>query len=159
MASDFATLDEVLRTSFPVESTRVVAVREHGNAAVALFDTRPSAEPYLYEVSYYRKNGRWTEGSSSNGMGWNRYSYDADLGVETLWGQAPPDADLVRAEREGRLLEEPVASGFYLLVWWDVPDRAAELKAFRVKGEWVRARTVWEEFLAQREAWLRARGS
>jgi len=44
---EFTTLDEAVRASFPVESTRVVAIREHRNAAVALFDTRPSAGPYL----------------------------------------------------------------------------------------------------------------
>ena len=155
MIPEFATLDEVVRASFPVDSTRIVAIREHGSAAVALFDTRPSAEPYLYEVHYQRGNGRWSEGSSSNGCGWHLLDPNAELGVVTAWGEAPSGADRVRAELEGRVLEEAVVAGIYLLVWWDVPCSAARVTAFRVQSEWVRAPTLAEQFEAQREAWLR----
>jgi hypothetical protein len=41
MVPTFDTLDEAVRATFPVQSTRIVAVSEHGDAAVALFDTRP----------------------------------------------------------------------------------------------------------------------
>jgi hypothetical protein len=64
---EFATLDEAVRASFPQDSCRIVAVHEHGDAAVALFDTRPSAQPYLYEVHYQRQNGRWSEGHFTPG--------------------------------------------------------------------------------------------
>src|SRR5215475_2441331 len=99
---EFATLTEAVSSSFPVEFTRVIAVREHGDFGVALFDTRPSAaDPYLYEVHYQRVNGRWSEGSSSNGCGWHRYAYESDLGVGTDWGCAPRDADRARGEING----------------------------------------------------------
>jgi hypothetical protein len=159
MDPGFNTLDEAVRATFPVQSTRIVAVSEHGDAAVALFDTRPGAEPYLYEVHYYRANSRWSEGSSSNGSGWHGLSPESDLGVETSWGDAPPDADMVRAERDGRVFEAPAALGAYFLVWWEVLDARADVKAFRVKGEWVRAPATWQEMLAQQDAWRRARGS
>jgi hypothetical protein len=81
--AEFATLAEALRASFPPDSCRLLAVREHGDVAVALFDTRPSAEPYLYEVYYYRTNGRWSEGSSGNGPGWHRLDSNSDIGVAT----------------------------------------------------------------------------
>ena len=159
MIPEFATLGEAVRTSFPLDSCRIVAVHEHGDAAVALFDTRPSAEPYLYEVHYQRENGRWSEGSSSNGAGWQRLKPDSDLGVVTTWGEAPAGADQVRAELEGHVLEEAVVSGLYFLVWWDVPAADPQVSAFRVNGEWVRAPTMWELFQAQRATWLRSRGS
>lgn len=159
MPPDFVTLQDAVRSSFPVQSTRVVAVREQGDAAVALFDTRPGAQPYLYEVHFDRKSGGWVEGSSSNGPGWHRFALADPLGVETLWGEAPRGADLVRAERTGVVVEEPVADGIYLLVWWNVTERLAEVKAFRVNGAWVRPSTFWEEALTQWKAWLRGRGS
>ena len=61
----------------------------------------------------------------------------------------------VRRER----IEDTVANGVYLLVWWDVPVSDARVTAFRIGSEWVRAPTMREQFLAQRAEWLRARGS
>jgi hypothetical protein len=152
-------LDEAVRASFPVESTRIIAVREHGDGAVALFDTRPSAEPYLYEVHYQRQAGRWSEGSSSNGGGWHRLDPDSALGVATVWGEAPAGADRARGELDGDVLEEDVVNGSYLLAWWDVPSSDAAVTAFRVHGEWIRAPTMSEQLQAQRTAWLRTRDS
>ena len=159
MIPEFATLDEAVGASFPAQSTRIIAVREHGDAAVALFDTRPSAEAYLYEVHYQRQSGRWSEGSSSNGAGWHRLDPDSDLGVETVWGEAPAGADRVRGEFDGQVLEEDVVNGAYLLAWWDVPSSDATVTAFRVNSEWIHAPTMWEQLQAQREAWLRTRDS
>ena len=128
-----------MRASFPPALCRIVAVREHGDNAVALFDTRPSAAPYLYEVHYQRENGRWSEGSSSNGSGWHRLHADSDEGVVTAWGEAPRGADRVRGDHEGSVLEDAVSSGVYLLVWWGVSDSSPQVSAFRANGEWVRA--------------------
>jgi hypothetical protein len=116
----FDALADAVRASFPAQFTSIVAVREHGDAAVVLFDTRPTSESYLYEVHYERKDGRWLEGSSSNGAGWHRIRLDSDLGVETAWGEAPAGADRVRGELDSRVLEEDVVNGVYLLAWWDV---------------------------------------
>jgi len=141
MIAEFVTLDEAVRSSFPMEFTRVVAVREHGDFAIALFDTRRSAaDPYLYEVHYQRGNGRWSEGSSSNGCGWHRYTCESDLGVGTTWGYAAPDADRARGEIDGASVEDGVVNGMYFLVCWDVPEADyPAVTAFRVRGEWVRA--------------------
>lgn len=145
MISEFRSLDDAVHASFPVESCRLVALREHGDGAVALFDTRPSAEPYLYQVNYRRHNGRWSEGISSNGSGWSALYSDSDLGVETVWGEAPASADRVRGELDGQIIEEAIANGIYLLVWWDVPSSDAHVTAFRVKGQWVQAPTTAEQ--------------
>jgi hypothetical protein len=157
---DFDTLEEAVRSSFPVDATRIVGVREHGDNALALFDTRPGAEPYLYQVHYWRTNGRWTEGNSGNGYGWHRYTLESDLGVATVWGDdAPAGADRVRGECEGDIREDKIDNGTYLLVWWDVPEDAAtaELKSFRVNGDWVLAPTMEERMDAIRTH-LRSRG-
>jgi len=132
-------------------------MQEHGDAGFALFDTCPGGEPYLYEVYYDRRDGRWSEGSSSNGPGWHRLDPDADLGVVTVWGEAPPGADMVRLEIEGEVREESVLQGVYWVVKWDVPcpTTTAQATAFRVGGEWVRAPTLWERFMADRESWQR----
>src|SRR5262245_16956690 len=136
--SGFDTLDDAVRSSFPEKHCRLMAVREHGDFAVALFDTRPTAEPYLYEVHYERQDGRWSEGGSSNGSGWHSLDPESGLGVVTGWDEAPEGADKVRAELAGHLAEENVTDGIYLFVWWDVPAPShAEVTAFRINGQWV----------------------
>jgi hypothetical protein len=158
MISEFDTLAEALRASFPPDSCRLLAVREHGDAAVALFDTRPSAEPYLYEVHYERTNGRWSEGSSGNGPGWHRIEPNSDIGIATVWEEATTGADRVRAELDGLSLDEEVLNGVYFLVWWDVPLSHPQVTAFRVNGEWRRAPSMWERFNSERERTLRDLG-
>lgn len=140
MISEFDSLDDAVRSSFPEEHCRVLAVREHGDFAVALFDTRPTGEPYLYEVHYERRNHRWSESSSSNGSGWHLLHPESNLGVVTAWGEAPGDADKVRAELDGMSAEETVTNGIYLFVWWDVPSESfAEGTSFHIDGRWVPA--------------------
>jgi hypothetical protein len=155
----FDSLAKAVRATFPPEFCRVLAIRERGDAAVALFDTRPSAQPYLYEVHYQREGGQWSEGGSGNGSGWHRFTLESDLGVVTAWGEPPPDADMVRGDLEGSVVEEAVANGVYFMVWWDVPCSTPRVTAFRVKGEWTRAPTMWEQYQAERMEWLRTRGS
>src|SRR2546430_14427982 len=82
-----------------------------------LFRSRPRAEPYLYEVHYEREGGRWSEGSSSNGGGWYRLDPDSDIGVERVWGAAPGEADRVRGELDGHVLEADEVNGANLLDW------------------------------------------
>ena len=161
MIPQFDTLDEVVRATFPPEFCRAIAVREHEDAAVALFDTRQNAEPYLYQVHYYRENGRWSEGNSSNGSGWHLLDAETELGVETAWGEVPPGADRARFTFGGEIREEPVSNGVYFAAWWNVacPSVHAEATGFRVGGTWVQAPSMWEQYLEQRRAWQRARDS
>jgi len=141
MVTDFTSFDEAVRATFPPEHCRVVAAREHGDHGFALFDTRPGGHTYLYGVHYDRSDGRWSEGASSNGSGWQRFALDGDLGVVADWGEAPRGADRVRIELEGDTREEPVSNGLYLVIWWDIPQPKTWAGAtwFRVRGEWIRA--------------------
>ena len=139
MSHTFDSLAEAVRASFPPSSCRVVAVREHGDAAVALFDTSPTADPYLYEVHYHRDKGGWSESTSGNGPGWHFLGPQSDVGAVTLWDKAPPDADRVRAEFGGKVFEESTDAGVYMFAWWGVPCSAAQVIGFRTHGEWVRA--------------------
>src|SRR5687767_10961749 len=113
--SDIPTLEslaEAAQARFP-PSCRLVALREHRGTGFALFNTREIGAPYLYEVYYDRRDGRWSEGSSSNGPGWHRTSDATKLGVITRWGDAPAGADRARIEFRGRVWEEPVSEGAY----------------------------------------------
>lgn len=141
MIPHFTSLADAVRASFPPDSCRVVTVEEHGGAGFALFDTRPSSEPYLYEVHYHRQEGLWSEGSSSNGPGWHRIDPKTNLGVVTIWGDAPPGADRVRFDLMGETLEDAVSNDVYVFVRWDMicPATPAEATYFRVAGEWRRA--------------------
>lgn len=141
MIPQFDSLADATRASFPPESCRLLAIREHGDAGYALFDTRPTGEPYLYEVHYDRQDGRWSEGSTGNGPGWHLLDPDTELGVLTLWGDESPNADRVRVEFERESREEPVSDSVYLVIWWDVPcpTNYPRARAFRVNGTWVPA--------------------
>ncbi len=116
----------------------MVAIRTEGDAAYALFDTGPEERPYLYGVNYERRDGLWLEGASGNGPGWSQVGADEELGTLAVWGEAP-GADRVRVEFGGESREEPVSSGAYLAVWWNVrcpPVLWLRASAFRVDGEW-----------------------
>ena len=139
MIPRFRTLADAFKATFPPDYCRLVAVREHGDNAIALFDTRPSGHPYLYEVHYDRTDGEWSEGSSGNAGGWHRLDSDTEVGVVTRWGEAPTGAEAVRGDLEGRLLEEPVENGIYLLAWWGVPSGHPAVTHFRMAGRWVAA--------------------
>src|SRR5688572_11574619 len=136
----FKSLADAVQASFPRESCRVVSMKEHGDTGYALFDTRPSDAPYLYEVYYDRREGSWSEGSSGNGPSWHRLDDATELGVLTEWGEAPRGSDSVRIQFRGEVFEEAVSKGAYLFMWWDVPrpKEHPQLIAFRVNGEWRR---------------------
>lgn len=142
MIEKYHSLRDATRASFPPAFSRLVAVHEHGDVGFALFDTGPAASaPYLYEVFYDRRDGRWSEGSSSNGPGWHRTDDDTKRGVVTAWGDAPRNADRVRVEFGGAVREVSVVNGAYVLLWWDIPCPAEgdfpRLSAIRVMGEWI----------------------
>ena len=117
---------------------------------MALFDTSPTADSYLYEVHYHRDKGGWSESTSGHAPGWHFLGPQSDVGAVTLWDKAPPGTDRVRAELEGKVLEESAEHGVYLFVWWDVPSSTAQAVAFQIGGEWVPASTTWERLAEMR---------
>jgi hypothetical protein len=79
---------------------------------------------------------------SSNGPGWSQTGPDDRLGTLVVWGEAPPDADMVRVVFKGTPIEEPVNNGVYLAVWWRIqyPEESGPyVEAFRVRGRWIQA--------------------
>jgi hypothetical protein len=116
-------------------------MREHQDAGYVLFDTRPGGPSYLYGVNYGRgADGRWGEGSSSNGPTWTQHGPDVILGTQTFWDDAPAGADRVRVEFMDEICEEPVVDGSFLVVWWNVPCAIEFGRVqYRINGEWVRA--------------------
>lgn len=113
-------------------------MREEGDDGYVLFDTRPTGPSYLYGVNYRRGDGRWMEGSSSNGGGWSQAGPDLQLGTLAFWDDdAPVGADRVRVEIDRGVKEEPVEDGVYLVVFWRVPsDLRLPRITFRIDGAW-----------------------
>ena len=120
---------------------RVVATCVNGDVAYVLLDTGSDGRPYLYGVNCQRHYGLWSERGSSNGPGWSQAGSDPHLGTLVDWGEAPPEADAVRLDFNGAVLEAAVNDGVYLAAWWRTPcPRVAwpRVEALRVMGEWVR---------------------
>jgi len=111
----------------------------NGDNAYVLLNTGSVTQPYLYGVNCRCENGRWFEGGSANGPGWEQTGHDPDVGTLSLWDDAPADADMVRVEFEGHIVEEPVVDRAYLVVWWRVPapPEWPRVTAFRIAGRWV----------------------
>jgi hypothetical protein len=127
-------------SSFPARYCRVAASPVDGDDAYVLLDTGSDGRPYLYGVNCSKRDGRWEEGSSSNGPGWSQVGRDDLLGTLVVWDQAPPGAEIVRVRFEGQAIEEPVQNGVYLAVWWRTrcPEESwPRVDAFRVGDTWV----------------------
>ena len=108
-------------STFPAEYCSIVAARSHGDDAYVLLDTGPAGRPYLYGLNCHRRNGRWDEGSSSNGPGWTQTDHDPDVGTLSCWDDVPTGVDVVRVAFADAVVDEPVRRGAYLLVWFRVP--------------------------------------
>ena len=119
----------------------VLASASEGDDGYVLLDAGTESHRYPYGVDVYRRNGRWYEGSSSNGSGWSSVTDDVlgtNLGTLTIWGDAPDGADLVRVAYRASRVEAPVQNGAYLAVWWRQPaiDDFPFVEAVRINGEW-----------------------
>jgi hypothetical protein len=127
---------------FPAKYCRVAASRVEGDDAYVLLDTGSDGHPYNYGVNCSQRDGRWLEGGSSNGPGWSQAGPDDHLGTLVVWGEAPPDAEMVRVGFEGTAIEEPVNNGVYLAAWWRTrrPEESwPRVEAFRIRGMWIQA--------------------
>jgi hypothetical protein len=89
--SGFDTPESAAIVGFPPKHCRVIASRSHGDDAYVLLNTGSGEAPYLYGVNCRRENGRWFEGGSANGPGWEQTGHDPDVGNLSLWGDAPAD--------------------------------------------------------------------
>ncbi len=140
----FASPEDAAMEGFPPKHCRVVAARIEGDEAYVLLNTG-SDRPYLYGCNCFRREGRWFESGSGNAPSWHASVDDPDVGVLSLWDDAPPGADRVRAEYRGTVFEAPVTDGVYLFAWFrqpqihGAPSEWPREIAFRVAGEWVRS--------------------
>jgi hypothetical protein len=125
-------------STFPAEYCSVVATRSHGNHAYVLLNTGPPDRPYLYGVNCHREGGRWFEGGSSNGPGWEQTDHDPDLGTLSCWNDVPMGVDFVRIAFDGAAIDEPVQNRAYLLVWFRVrcPSEFPRVIGIRRRGRW-----------------------
>jgi hypothetical protein len=136
----FETPEEAARGDIPARFARALATAISPDQSTAVVILGTNEEPFLYpyEVICYRKEGRWFEGSGSNGIGvgWTTTSGgdrgEMQLGVLRLVGEAPEG---VRAVVVGYKSEEhrvPVLmNGFFIFAAWDVPDDYEPPEALR----------------------------
>ena len=142
--SGFDSPERAAMVGFPPKYCRPIAIRVNGDDAYVLLNTGPSTQSYLYGVNCRRENGRWFEGGSANGPGWEQTGQDPDVGTLSFWDEAPVDADMVRVEFDGRIVEEPVIDLAFLVVWWRVPAPQdwPRAQAFRIAGGWIDSAAV-----------------
>lgn len=62
----------------------------------------------------------WEEVASGNGAIWAPTSDDGEIGVVTIWDEAPHGATTAIVEFDDAEHEAPVHDGYYLFVAWDV---------------------------------------
>lgn len=100
--SGFDSPESAAMVGFPPKQCRVVASRVNGDNASVLLNTGSREQPYLYGINCRRENGRWFEGGSANGPGWEQTGHDPDVGTLSFWDDAPVDEDMVRVEFEDK---------------------------------------------------------
>src|SRR5262249_17956111 len=108
MSDGFDAPERAAMAGVPPKHCRVVASRVNGNDAYVLLNTGATERPYLYGVNCRHQNGRWFERGSANGSGWEKTGHDPDVGTLSFWDAAPAEAEMVRIEFDGRIIEEPV---------------------------------------------------
>jgi hypothetical protein len=137
----FDSPQDAAMAGFPAKYCRVVASRVEGEDAYVLLDTGSDGRPYLYGVNCSKRDGGWLEGGSGNGPSWSQAGPDDLLGTLVIWGDAPAEAEMVRAWFDGGAIEEPVNNGVYLAVWWRTrcPEESwPRVEAFRIGDVWIR---------------------
>jgi hypothetical protein len=125
-------------STFPPQYCRAIASRMSEDEAYVVLNTGTREQPYLYGVHCHRRGGRWYEGNSGNGGGWQQTGHDPDVGTLTMWDNAPVEVTSVRIQFDGDVIEEPVTEGAYLHVWWQVPcpSEWPHVVAVRLNDRW-----------------------
>jgi hypothetical protein len=133
----FDTPEEAMMLGFPPRYCRVVASALHGDHDSVLLDTGSDGNSYFYGGWCRRMEGRWFEGGSSNGGGWE--GDESGNGNLAIWNDASADVEAVRVELNGVRQEVPVQHGVYLAVFWDLPcpeDDWPRVVSVKINGEW-----------------------
>jgi hypothetical protein len=103
----------------------VVALEQNGDFAVAVVRLIPSAAPRYEQVVLVQEQGAWRESYSGNGPGWTTTS--GEMGVQTVWGDAPsPSGSAIVEFRNGVAVEASVNEGFYFTARWEIPESMIE---------------------------------
>jgi hypothetical protein len=141
-ASGYDTPEEAAMFGFPRAHVRVVALVQDSDHAFVVLDTGSPGAPYLYGGTVHRIAGRWQGGSDHNGggVGWTVTESGQELGVVTIWDEAPAGAEAARVRWRSVERDVPVNAGGFLAAWWREPypddDEWPTLVAFRVSGQW-----------------------
>jgi hypothetical protein len=88
--------------------------------AVVLLATNEEPDLYPYQVICHHDGREWEELGGGNGPGWSHT--EGDLGVLTFWDDAPEGASSVTVSYRGTIDTSPVRYGYFLAVFWNVPD-------------------------------------
>ena len=103
-----------------------VAMSPDGDTAVVLLATNEPPHIEAYQVVCHRTADGWQGGSGGNSGGWHNLTEgdeEPQLGVETVWGEAPRGATEIAISFAGTTVRVPVVDGHYLYAVWGVPDR------------------------------------
>ncbi|MBB4634224.1 hypothetical protein [Longimicrobium terrae] len=136
----FATPQEAAMSGFSARHCRVVAMAVDGDDAYVVIDTGSDGFSYLYGGTAQREADGWRDGNSGNGDGWMSTDPERDLGVLTVWDEAPAGCDAVRVQWRGETREAAVHDGAYLVAWFKVAcpeDSWPSVTSFRIGGRWV----------------------
>jgi hypothetical protein len=110
-----ATPEEAARGEIPERYARVlgVAYSPSGADAVVLLGTNEPPVLYPYQVLCGRGELGWYEGMSGNGPGWSTTQEEdgPNVGVVTLWDEAPPGVRAAVVSFGGREHDVPVLNG------------------------------------------------
>ena len=79
-------------------------------------------EPYivLYEMVFRLTGNRWAEVSGNDSPGWRRTG--DRIGFVTVWRETKTAATQVTISYHGSTITRPVADGYYLGVFWNIPE-------------------------------------
>ncbi len=79
-------------------------------------------EPYLvpYEMVFRRDRHGWADVAGNDSPGWR--ATEDDRGFVTVWGEAPGGAARVTVRFRDASQTVPVSAGYFLAVFWDVPE-------------------------------------